>query len=297
MNNQNNISTRRQYCFNLRANIFCLAISISLCICDPSNGQSYLPPRLVQRLSELKRENRFDEAITLLDLQLDTIKLKPDQRAIFEIKLQKADIYRMKGQGGKALTELDSLLERYSHLFPVNDPLFAELLTVKGTFFLTRGELMKGRASIEEAIKIYTINFGKEDTLLGPCYNKLGNYYYFSKIYDSALAFYSKALELAGRKRCNLEDRASYIQNIGIIQLELSNYSEAEACFLESLRLKESIYSPNSFSLGRLYLNLGRFYQGISALDKAFFYIEKAEKIYSSEECTSRSRIGKYLLE
>jgi CHAT domain-containing protein/Tfp pilus assembly protein PilF len=283
----------RQYGFDHPAFIICLVFSLLLCFGIPLKGQSYLSSRLIKRLTELKRENRFDEAIVLLDLQLDTLKSKPDQKAIFEAKLQKAEIYRMKGQTGKTEILLDSLLEKYSPVFPTNDPLFAEFFTVQGTLFLTRGELKKGRSAIEKAIKIYSLKYGREDTLLGPCYNKLGNYFYFNKIYDSALACYSKALELADRKTCNLEDRASYIQNIGIINLERSDYFEAEACFLESLRLKESIYSPNSFTLGRLYLNLGRFYQGISMLDKALFYIEKAEKIYCIQGAPPQIELGK----
>jgi len=263
------------------------------CFNIPLNGQSCLPPYLTQHLTELKRENRFEEALIMLDLHINTLKLKPDQKALFEALLLKADIYRMKGQNRQSADLLDSLMALNSPVLSGNDPLFAQLLTIQGTIFLTKGELKKGRSAIEKAIAIYSADFGKEDTLLGPCYNKLGNYYYFSKIFDSAMTCYAKALDLANKKTDNLEDRASYIQNIGIIHLELSNYIKAESCFLESLSLKELIYSPSSFSLGRIYLNLGRFYQGISALDKAFFYIEKAENIFTMEGVPSTLELGK----
>jgi CHAT domain-containing protein/tetratricopeptide (TPR) repeat protein len=270
-----------------------LAFIILTCFDDSLKGQFYLPCSLQQKLSGLKRENKFDEALSLLDLQIDTLKYKHDQKPVIEAKLLKADLYRMKGSIDKSAVLMDSLLTQCKIILPANDPLFAELYTIQGTLLLTKGELTKGHIVVQKAVEIYLKAFGKEDTLLAPCYNKLGNYYYFNKSYDSAMVYYSKALELANKKSNNLEDRASYVQNIGIIHLEMNDYSKAESCFLESLHLKESIYSPNSFSLGRIYLNLARFYQGISALDKSLFYIEKAEKIYSIERLPAHFELGK----
>jgi CHAT domain-containing protein/Tfp pilus assembly protein PilF len=255
-------------------------------------GQSYLSPLLIKQLSELKRENRFDEALNLLDLQLDSMRYHPDQRPSVEAMLLQADILRMQGNYRQSSLLIDSISETYGSVIEDHVLLSGQLFTVKGTLLLTRGELAKGRSAIENAIKIYTAEFGGEDTLLAPCYNKIGNYYYFHKIYDSALAFYSKALELAYKKKNNQEDIASYIQNIGIIHLEQGDYVKAETCFLESLSIKESIYSQNSFSLGRLYLNLGRFYQGISVLDKSLFYIEKAENIFYTNIISAPIELG-----
>jgi tetratricopeptide (TPR) repeat protein len=153
------------------------------------------------------------------------------------------------------------LLTSYFAHPAADEVLFGSYWTIQGTLLLTKGELEKGRSAILQAIEIYSNRFGRGDSLLAPCYNKLGNYYYYKKNYDSALTCYNIALELADKKSSNLEERASYLQNIGIIYLELNDYTKAEACFLESLHLKEMIYSPDSYSLGRIYLNLGRFYQ------------------------------------
>jgi CHAT domain-containing protein len=270
-----------------------LAIVLSFCFSCALKGQSYLSPGLIQQLTELKRENRFDEALNLLDAQLETMKSISEQKPALEAILLKADIFRMKGQTRLSANLLDSLAVIYSTVLTANDPLFAQLYTTQGTLLLSMGDLKKGRKAIEKAISIYSTEFGKNDTLLGPCYNKLGNYYYFNKKYDSAMACYSRAMEITSKKKNNQEEMASYIQNIGIIHLELSEYTKAENCFLESLGIKEEIYSPNSFSLGRLYLNLGRFYQGISALDKALFYIEKAEHIYTLEGFPAHFEEGK----
>lgn len=255
-------------------------------------GQIYSDPRFLVRQAELKRENRFDEAINLLDAQLDSLKSYTDLKPAIENRLMKADLYRMKGLYNLAELLLDSLQTSYFAHAEADAALFGSYRTIQGTLLLTKGELDAGRIAVLQAIKIYASRFGQEDTLLAPCYNKLGNYYYFKKKYDSALVYYSRALELSDKKISNQADRASYLQNIGIIQLENGDYTKAETCFLESLQLKEMIYSPNSYSLGRIYLNLGRFYQGLSALEKALFYIEKAENIFSIDGMQSHLELG-----
>lgn len=273
---------RKEYCFGQSIFRVCLAFLFIALFHFPITAQSHLDQGLLNKLAELKRENRLDEALTLLDLNIDKLNVDKDQKTFFELKLQQADIYRMQGEMLQSSVLLDSLLVHFTVSLPENDLLFAQLYTIQGTLFITLGELKKGRYAIDNAIEIYSTAYGKDDTILGPCYNKLGNYFYFNKIYDSAMICYTQALELANKKSYNLEDRASYIQNIGIIHLEQNDYAKAESCFLESLRLKESIYAPNSFSMGRIYLNLGRFFQSISALDKALHYLEKAELIFTS---------------
>lgn len=258
-----------------------LAFTLIICFNIRLQGQTYLPADLHQQLNDLKRESRFDEALDLIENHIVKLNDNSSTKPILEAKLLKADFFRMKGFNHRSAELLDSL---YSMDFPMlssDDVLFGQLFTIRGTLHLTQGELKEGRSDIERAIEIYGAQLGIEDTVLGPCYNKLGNYHYFSRNYDSAMFYYSRALKLAERKKCNTADRASFIQNIGIIHLGQGNYSEAESCFLESLRLKESIYPSNSFSLGRIYLNVGKFYQNISELNKSLLYIEKAENIFS----------------
>ncbi|MCK9398375.1 MAG: CHAT domain-containing protein [Bacteroidales bacterium] len=280
------------YCLSPSMFRIYLEFIVLMCFVVQLRGQIYLDTHFLGHLAELKRENRFDEAIILLDLQLDSLRSIPNPKPAIENRLVKADIYRMNGQYRQSEDLLDSLHAFYFSSLATNEPLSGLYWTIQGTLFLTRGELEKGRSAIMQAIEIYSVSFGREDSLLAPCYNKLGNYFYYKRIYDSAMACYNKALELANNKSSNLEDRASYLQNIGIIHLELCDYAKAETCFLESLHLKETIYSPNSYSLGRIYLNLGRFYQGISALDKALFYIEKAERIYLRDGLQSHLELG-----
>jgi tetratricopeptide (TPR) repeat protein len=272
-----------------------VAFISTTCVTLQMEGQSCLPLSIQSRLAEYKRENRFDEALILLNLYEDSLTYGNNKKAAFESEMLKADLYRIKGQYQKSAELIDSLRLSDFAAGLKKDVLIGQLYTIQGTLFLTRGELKKGLTGILKAIEIFYSSVGKQDTLLGPCFNKLGNYYYFSKNYDSALYWYSKAMEMAGKKRNNMEDRASYAQNMGIIYLELNEYDKAEKCFLESLRLKEALFSPNSFSLGRLYLNLGRFYQGVSALDKAFYFIEKAENIYSISEGNSYIELAKIL--
>jgi hypothetical protein len=73
------------------------------------NGQIYSDPRFLGRQAELKRENRFEEALILLDSQLDSLRSIPDHRPAIENRLMKADIYRMQGQ-----YNLSELMRHYS---------------------------------------------------------------------------------------------------------------------------------------------------------------------------------------
>jgi CHAT domain-containing protein len=283
---------KRGYCLSLPVKRFFLECFLLLALVIPLNGQIYLDPHFLGLQAELKRENRFDEAIILLDSQFDSLTSFSDLRPAIENRLMKADIYRIKGQYKLSELLLDSLLKSYFALPAADEVLYGSYRIIQGTLLLTKGELENGRTAILQAIEIYCNRFGSGDSLLAPCYNKLGNYYYYKRNYDSALTCYNRAMELAEKKYSNLEDSASYLQNIGIIYLELNDYSKAETCFLESLRLKEAIYSPDSHSLGRIYLNLGRFYQGISILEKALIYIEKAEYIFSSRVEPAHYELG-----
>lgn len=262
--------------------IFILLFILTRGTFSPAKAQSNIPAELQHQLKSLKRENYFDEALRLIETFLDTLQDQDNYRKEFEATLMMADIHRMKGQFQQSEYLLDSMRTSQTMrlISQEYDPLLAQFHVVQGTLHLTRGELKKGHSSIEKAVRIYSGRIGQEDTLLAPCYNKLGNYYFFTKNFDSAMYWYKRALNICDKKKDALEDRSSYLQNIGIIHLENFEYQQAETYFLESLRLKEILFSSNSFSLGRLYLNLGKFYQDISALDKALIYITKAEKIY-----------------
>lgn len=257
-----------------------LFLATFVCNSLPAIGQKYLSDRFYSRINTFKAQNMYDEAIGFIDSQIDSLKYTPPMKSYLEASIYKADYFRLKGNYPKAIAILDSLDGLYSILLTKPNPLSGFYFTVSGTVYLTRGELKKGRTDIETAIKIYSDIYGPEDTLLGPCYNKLGNYFYFNKILDSALIFYSKALRLAEKKLYNLEDRASFLQNLGIVYLELSDYRKAEYYFLESLKIKKEIYSSNSFSLGRIYLSLGKFYQNLFSLDQALRFFNDAESIF-----------------
>lgn len=284
---------RKELSLNLPAINLLVALVVFFVTQLSLNAQFYLSPYDSQQINNFKKESRFDEALVYLDSVLFIVKENGVNPASIEVELIKADIYRMKGFNDKADSAINSLLTTNDSIFSSCELLMALLCTIRGTIYLTSGELKKGRTSIDKAIRIYSNNLGIADTILGPCFNKMGNYYYFSKIYDSAMFYYSKALSLADMKKNNMGDCASYIQNKGIIYLELGDYENAENCFLESLHLKESLYPPNSFSLGRIYLNIGKFYQGISSIDNSFLFLDKAEKIFSIKGIPAHIELGK----
>jgi CHAT domain-containing protein len=270
--------------FIFTALILSWATWISLILgCNHLEGQNCLPEQFYRRFNLLKQEDRFNDALTLIRWQLDSLQLPVSSKPCFEAGLHRAELFRLKGSIKQSIEILDSLKNTYQSYLSAEDPLAALYFVIRGTAFITRGELKNGRSSIEKAIEIYVHLYGPEDTLLGPCYNKVGNYFYYNKIYDSALIYYSKALAVAEKKTVNLEERASYTQNIGIIHLELKDYNKAEDYFIKSLNIKELIYSENSFSLGRIYMSLGRFYQTSYSLNKSLDYYLKAEGIFSDD--------------
>jgi len=259
----------------------------------PVAAQFYLPEEIVIRINQYKRTNAYDKAMALLDSAGFPANEETGRRAAIEACIVKADLLRLKGYNNKALVILDSIMLVNFPILISDSLLKAELLTLRGTIRLTVGDLKKGKSDILEAIDLYSSVKGDQDTLLGPCFNKLGNYYYFAKNNDSAMICYTKAITLAEKKKNNLEERASYLQNRGIVFLEQGDYNSAELSFLASLTLKESLYPPNSLSLGRLYLNMGRFYEGIYNLDAALYYLNQGEQIYSTRDIPSHIELGK----
>lgn len=248
------------------------------------NSQKYLPEQFYSRINSYKVSNKYDEALGFIYSQIDSLNLTPPSNAYLEAGIYKADYFRIKGNSLRAISILDSLKVLFPSLLHKSEPLSGLYYTVSGTAFLSRGELNKGRTAIETAINIYSDLYGPEDTLIGPCYNKLGNYFYFNKIFDSALTCYSNALKLSEKKMYKLDDKASYLQNIGIIYLELSDFRNAEHYFLESFKIKKDIYPGNSLSLARIYLSVGKFYQNLFSLDQALHFINDAEDIYMLQD-------------
>jgi len=270
--------------------VFLIITAISL-LHQAVAGQSAIPEQINRQVSDLRKDNRFDEAIDLLRHYAESFGQESNSIPVIEARITEADLNRMKGSFKRSADLLDSI---YVPVIESNSVfLSAWYHMVRSTLYLARGELKKGKSAILTAIELYSQSAGREDTLLAPCYNKLGNYYYFVNDYDSAMHWYSTALKINEKKKDNLEEKASYLQNIGIIQFELGYYSKAETCFLESLKIKESLYSSNNFNLGRLYMNLGRFYQGILASDKALYYNTKAEKIYNVREGQDHIELAK----
>lgn len=271
-----------------------LVVAVIIFLCQPvlTIAQTGLPVDLQNQLSALKHENRIEHALQLIDVYIDSLYNLNNPTALFEAKTVKADLYRLNGQNGKAAELTDSLAGEYPEICHSNVPVAGNYYLVVGTLKLGRGHLKEGRIAIIKAIEILSLSYGENDTLLCQGYNKLGNYYYFTKQFDSAMTWYTKALDLAELKMNNAEERASYIQNKGIIYLELKDFENAERSFLESLKIKESLLAKDSYSLGRLYTNLAKFYQEISAYEKALIYVEKAENIFENTGSDLQFELG-----
>ncbi|HOX76672.1 MAG TPA: CHAT domain-containing protein [Bacteroidales bacterium] len=260
---------------------------------NPATGQKYLPGPFYSELNHYKNYNRFEEAERFIDRYIDSAGYSPVGPEYLEALIHVADLYRLQGYTTECLVKLDSIQSSIMHHGFQNSPLYAFFLTTRGTVQISSGDLKNGRVSIMKAIRLFSGLYGPEDTLLAPCFNKMGNYYYFNKIYDSALFFYEKALVINEKKLFNLEEKASYLQNIGIIKLELYDLNNAESHFIESLKIKQSILQPTNYSLGRIYLNIGRFYQGIFKLNESIDFYEKAEQIFSTKSERTILELGK----
>jgi tetratricopeptide (TPR) repeat protein len=255
-------------------------------------GQNWEGSPLQQETARLKKENKLDSAILLLnDAQKSSSPLVAGSGEKWP-ELEKAGIYRMTGQYDTAELLFNQLIGQNPPIPDRFSAFQAKLYYEAGSFFLEKGALETGKKYIEMHLKWVKEHYGEKDTAMAPGLNKLGNYYYYIRDLQQAMQCYQNAYEFSIKSAKNLKDIPSYLQNMAIIYSEMGEYAKAEEYFLESLKLVDNLKVTESFQIGKLYINLGKFYATLSAFEKAHFNLNRAERIIEENFTKNHPLLG-----
>ncbi|OFY71654.1 MAG: hypothetical protein A3G23_00415 [Bacteroidetes bacterium RIFCSPLOWO2_12_FULL_37_12] len=118
----------------------------------------------------------------------------------------------------------------------------------------------------------------KEDTSKIELLRQIGISLHNSK---ESLPYYQQALDLS-QKIKHSQSEAEFYNDIGIVQFNLSNYPQALAHYLKSLRIKESLGMENSKNYARILNNIGIVYRMLSEYDRALEFHERSLSIKKS---------------
>jgi len=129
--------------------------------------------------------------------------------------------------------------------------------------------------SIAEQELLYAEKAGNKNAQ-GKAILNIGIIYDLKAKYDSALAMYDKALELATINEL-IPLQGDIYNNISITQAVLGNLEESISCALKALGIFENI--NDSSRMARIYNNLGARYSELEYVDRALQYYQKAAAI------------------
>ncbi|CAF1112617.1 unnamed protein product [Didymodactylos carnosus] len=119
-----------------------------------------------------------------------------------------------------------------------------------------------------------------DQLLLAPTYSNLGSYHLGRKAYDTAISFYSRAMDITVKspKQCltTAANAAVYISNIGTAHLLQEHYSEALDHLSSALQIQELCLPPNHPSYAINYTNIAQVYSGLGEKEKQIEYLNKA---------------------
>ena len=183
---------------------------------DLSFGQSTGDYAGYGEAMKLKKDFHYKEAIHILDIAIQASENKLDTQKFIEFSIEKSSMYRLNGQYDSAILILHHLHSLYQNALFQGNTSEAKYHFELGADYLNTGDLEKGKSYIEKSINILTRLNGEEDTLLAPCYNKLGTYYFFNKNYEDALKQYNRAYSLVIKEKDNKSDIPAYLINLGI---------------------------------------------------------------------------------
>jgi len=105
------------------------------------------------------------------------------------------------------------------------------------------------------------------------CLNNIGNIYWFTKDYNSAIEIY-KEVRIISEFMNDSTSLLSSIANIGLCYGELGNPDSSLIYFNTVIDLSKKL--GNYYYLGLTYLNLGKYYSSINEYSKAQMYFKKA---------------------
>lgn len=135
------------------------------------------------------------------------------------------------------------------------------------------------KKSKEFALKEIALATDLAPVFKAQAYNDLSISFLRMSLYDSALHYTNKALEI--RRSIGRKDLvASSLSKVGAIYTDLGNYSKALTANLEALKIYEA--QNDKMRLGLLYNNIGQIYEKLKRYDEEIYYCERSLKMCKS---------------
>lgn len=181
---------------------------------------------------------------------------------------------------------VDSLLNE------INQEDIAKAKVIQGHIFLSTHQFDSAMIYFHDAKEIYQReivsllgNKAKENIIKGEaeCFFKIGNVYYYTSKYDSAILYYDSAL-LAYKSIENEEYIGKMLKNKGACLQLKGEYLQALECYQEALIIAEKI--DNKLQIADCYNNIANTYSGKKEFSKALKSFEEALEIFREIEST-----------
>lgn len=171
---------------------------------------------------------------------------------------------------------LDYYFEALPYAIEINDtPSICILYTNVGEVYVAQGHLNKAERYYDTAVNVCKGTSGVAYT-----YNDLGKLFRLKKDFEGAKNYFEKGYTIAKQYNSSIDILQSLIGKAQV-QLETGKISDAIASFKEALTLGNTVDSPPE--LKEIYSGLASAYQQLNDYKNAFFFQEKLNGLYNSE--------------
>lgn len=230
-----------------------------------------------KKAEALIRAGKFIEAESLLK-QLSTKASSSYQRAV--VQTNYGSLYLNQGRNDISLNALQDALLNFQQDNKENSLDAAQTLSYLGNLYRTTGKYAQAEEHLSRALAIRQKYLKENNEWIAASYNDLG--LAFSQIdYDSALAFYEKALKIYEKLHGKDHPKiAIAITNTGFIYTKLELFGDAINNFEKALETWEKIYPQPHPTKAFLLFNLGETYQKLGNQKAAIGYYERALRMY-----------------
>ena len=181
-----------------------------------------------------------DSALTALDVYLDLTKQNGMVRKEAGAYVNKANIFRDKGNFDNALRLYNKAIETSKG---IDDKVFTGIITAnKGNVYLEELMYFEAFQAYTAALKIFESENHNE--FAAAMHNSIGNVYLQIENYELAESYLKTAQNLYSRLDQSIHNHAIIIMNLALIDFETEDYLSSDSLFLQaldSLALKEDI--------------------------------------------------------
>ena len=220
--------------------------------------------------------NNIDKARYYNELGLNLARKIHYPFGIAEATYNLSAVSRMQGKYDSALTIMNEAKSIYGSI--PDSTAYADCLLEIGYLYTLKNDAKNALVNLIEAREIYRkIGRGKNLALL---YNRFASLYQSQKLFDSALAYYKKSLEINVATGFKLGSSVNLI-NMGNIYEAMHDYKTAISYCRQALEIKVKLGDKQG--IGKCLNNIGAAYMNLGKVDSAIEYHEKALAI--ATEC------------